>query len=254
MSRVFRSALLAGLCALLPLSCSYLPSDATLASGVTARESREAITLTLETGSTHSVGLMFYPGALVDPHAYVPWLSDVAATGIPVVIAKAAGNLAVLSTDAGLVLKGSVPGITQWVIAGHSLGGAMAAWSIYDHPDAYVGLVFLAAYPSTDRSLASWGHPVLSLSASNDGLATPQKVADANPLLPSPQASATDIASYTQPGSVAMTVQHQIIGGNHAQFGSYGAQDGDGVAAITVAAQHAEVAAFITRFFQLNGW
>jgi pimeloyl-ACP methyl ester carboxylesterase len=246
--------LVVGLAFLSLFSCSYLPSGMSLASGVMESETREAITLRLGSGSTHSTGLMFYPGALVDPHAYVPWLSAVAANGIPVVIAKAGGNLAVFSTDAGLSLKGLLPGVTRWVISGHSLGGAMAAWSVFDHPEAYAGIVFLAAYPSSDRSLASWAHPVLSLSASNDGLATRQKIADSTPLLPSPQASPADLAAYIALGASAMTVFHEISGGNHAQFGSYGAQDGDGSATISEAAQHAEMVAFITQFFAANGW
>jgi len=243
---IFTAALLA--------SCTYLPMDVGPTSGVTTTESREAIVLRPSAGSAGVTGLIFYPGALVDPHAYVAELSGVAAAGIPVVIAKVTGNLAVLSIDAGLALRGSVSGVVQWVIGGHSLGGAMAAWSVYNHPEAYIGLVFLAAYPSTSTSLAAWPHPVLSLSASNDGLATPQKESDSAPLLPGPQQTVADIGAYRAISGSPLTVFHQIAGGDHAQFGSYGAQDGDGGATITPAEQHAEVVTFITTFFQANGW
>jgi hypothetical protein len=196
---------------------------------------------------------MFYPGAFVDPHAYLPWLSLLAADGIPVVLAKAPGNLAVISTDAGLPLMALVPAAAGWVIGGHSLGGAMAAWSVYDHPDAYLGVVFLAAYPSTDRSLAGWPHPLLSLSAEHDGLATPQKITDTLPLLPASQTWVTGLGQYASPGG-GYAILHQIPGGNHAGFGSYGAQDGDGEATITPAVQHLEIVAYIEEFFTKNGW
>ena len=47
---------------------------------------------------------------------------------------------------------------------------------------------------------------------------------------------------------------HQVVGGNHAGFGSYGPQAGDGDATITADAQHAEVVAFVDEFFTRNGW
>jgi pimeloyl-ACP methyl ester carboxylesterase len=232
-------------------SCTYLPTAFNPAPGVTETETRSAIFLVPSAGFTGSTGFMFYPGALVDPHAYVQWLSEVAAAGIPVVIAKASGNLAVLSIDAGIALLGSVAGVSQWVIGGHSLGGAMAAWSVYDHPQAYVGIVFLAAYPGSGTSLAAWSRPVLSLSGSVDGLATPDKVSAALPLLPAPQQTITSTAAIP---AGAGTASYQIPGGNHAQFGSYGAQDGDGTATIGAAAQQAIVVSAITTFFTKNGW
>jgi hypothetical protein len=170
--------------ALFCTSCTYLPLSFAAAAGVTVTENREAIVLTPAAGPARTTGFLFYPGALVDPHAYVPWLSDLAAAGIAVVVAREPGNLAVLSIDAGLPLRALVPGTSAWVLGGHSLGGAMAAWSAADHPDTWAGLIFLAAYPSTSKSLSAWPRPVLSLSASNDGLATPQKITDTLSLLP----------------------------------------------------------------------
>jgi hypothetical protein len=243
----------AALAAALPASCSYLPDGTALNAGVTVTESRAAMVVQASSGSTHSVGFMFYPGGLVDPHAYLPWLSDLAAGGIPVILAKAPGNLAAISPDAGLPLKALLPGVASWVVGGHSLGGAMAAWSIHDHPSAWAGLVLLAAYPASDRSLAAWSGPVLSLSASNDGLATPQKIVDTLALLPPAQYTVTGLGQYSAPAG-SFAVLHQIGGGNHGQFGSYGAQDGDGTALISPAAQHAEMVQYIGEFFTKNGW
>lgn len=64
--------------------------------------------------------------------------------------------------------------------------------------------------------------PVVSISASNDGLATPAKIEESRSLLP------------------ADTQFVVIQGGNHAQFGSYGAQPGDGTASIPPETQWAQ--------------
>jgi hypothetical protein len=239
--------------ALASISCTYLPLAFAPAPDVTLSESRDAVVLVPAAGSPGSTGLMVYPGALVDPHAYVPWLSELAAGGIPVVIVREPGNLAVLSIDAGIPLRSLVPSATAWVLAGHSLGGAMAAWSVARHRDTWAGLVLLAAYPSASESLAAWNRPVLSLSASADGLATPQKVTDARSLLPAVSYDVDAPGQYSAtPGGYA--VYHQVQGGNHAGFGSYGPQEGDGAATISAEAQHAELVAYITEFFSVNGW
>ena len=243
----------AGALLLFLTACTHLPTDRAARDGAMVSETPTAIVMQGSPGSTHTAGFMFYPGAQIDPHAYIPWLSKLAAAGIPVVVAKMPANLAVFSPDAGLALTSQVPGTTRWVIGGHSLGGAMAAWSVYAHPSAYVGVVFLAAYPSASRSLASWPRPVLSISASNDGLATPKKIADTVPLLPLPLHTVTGLGQYA-PSAGGYSVLYQIQGGNHAQFGSYGLQDGDGSAGISAAAQHAEVLGFIEEFFARNGW
>jgi hypothetical protein len=241
---------------LLASSCSYLPEYTlgALNSGAAVVETREAIVLQKAGGPLNATGFMFYPGGLVDPHAYLPWLADLAAAGVPVIVAKAPGNLAVLAPSAGLPLRALLPGVSGWVIGGHSLGGAMAAWSAYDNPDAWKGIVLLAAYPSDTKSLAGWPHAVLSLSASNDGLSTPAKISATLPLLPPPQQQLTALAQAYNVTAGGYAVLHQIAGGVHAQFGSYGAQAGDGTPSISAAAQQAEMVAYIVEFFQKNGW
>jgi peroxiredoxin len=73
---------------------------------------------------------------------------------------------------------------------------------------------------------------VLSISASNDGLATPAKIDDSRGLLP------------------ANTQFIVIEGGNHAQFGSYGAQPGDGTASIPAETQWAQTTQATTALLQ----
>jgi pimeloyl-ACP methyl ester carboxylesterase len=241
---------------LLAGSCSYLPEFGlgSLDPLVSITETREAIVLTKGAPGPATAGFMFYPGGLVDPHGYLPLLTDIAAAGIPVVVAKAPGNLAVLSPNAGLALRALVPSADGWVIGGHSLGGAMAAWSAHDNPDAYRGVVLLAAYPPDSKSLAAWPHPVLSISAENDGLATQAKIDATLPLLPPQQQWLSTIGTPYTTTTSGYAVLHRILGGTHAQFGSYGAQKGDGTPTISADAQRVETRDFIVEFFTTNGW
>ena len=120
--------------------------------------------------------MIFYPGGLVEPEAYVSTLAPVAAAGHPVVIVRMPGDLAVLaSRRAGEVLEtkgtagASGTSHRRWVIGGHSLGGAMAARFLAregsENPEL-VGLFLLASYPAGSDSLTESGYPVLSIWAS----------------------------------------------------------------------------------------
>jgi len=247
-----RLAILAG--GLLLASCSYLPQIApgAIDPGVSLSESREAVIL-LPAAALSTTGFMFYPGGLVDPHAYLPLLSGIAAAGIPVVLAKAPGNLAVFSPNAGLGLRSAVPGVSGWVVGGHSLGGAMAGWSAHDNPAEWRGVVFLAAWPPDSKSLAGWAGPVISISAELDGLATPADIDASRPLLPHPLLDLSSTGTlYDILGGG--TVLHQIVGGVHAQFGSYGPQAGDGTPTISADAQRTETVDYIVEFFTRNLW
>lgn len=85
------------------------------------------------------------------------------------------------------------------------------------------GLILWAAYPAESNDLSGSGFPVLSIIANRDGLATLEKYKAAAPYLP------------------ADTMWVEIDGGNHAQFGSYGPQNGDLEATITVEEQQRQI-------------
>lgn len=233
-------------------ACSYLPTTYPLpATGVSVRETRAYIEL--RPASASRTGFMFYPGGLVDAHAYIGMLSVFAQRGYAVMIVKMPANLAVLDIDAGYKLRSEIRGVDQWVIGGHSLGGAMAAASVKQHQSDYAGLVLMAAYPSSGDSLASWTRAVLSISASKDGLSTPEKITNSIILLPSGKWLYIGDRSYP-PTNNGYSVFHVIPGGCHAQFGSYGAQDGDGTPTLSETDQHAEIADYMDEFFTNNRW
>ena len=160
-----------------------------------------------------TIGLIFYPGGKVEHTAYAPLMRACAEKGILCALVQMPGNLAVLNANAADGLQQKHPEITDWYIAGHSLGGAMAAGYAATHSEDYNGLILLAAYSAKD--LTKTPLRVLSVYGSEDGVMNRETYEKNRANLP---ADATEIV---------------LKGGCHAQFGSYGQQDGDGIPTIS---------------------
>ena len=183
-------------------------------------------------GESAEIGFIFYPGGRVDAGAYADSLQAIAEQGILVAVAEPPLNLAVFSPNSATTIIAAFPHVQRWFIGGHSLGGAMAAYYVYHHPETVAGLVLWASYPAENNSLADRALPVLNISADQDRLSDPAKIAQSRALLP-PE------------------TQYLIIaGGNHAQFGNYGEQSGDGVATIGREAQYAQLISATVTFLQ----
>jgi hypothetical protein len=170
-------------------------------------------------------GLVFYPGGRVDPRAYAPAASAIAAEGYLVVVVPMPLNLAVLGPGRAVDVMANFGGVQHWAVGGHSLGGSMAAKFAFDNPDLVEGLVLWASYPAGSNDLSSYELAVSSVYGTEDGLATREEIAQSGDLLP------TD------------TRWVAISGGNHAQFGWYGPQRGDNAAGISREAQQEQVVA-----------
>lgn len=168
-------------------------------------------------------GFIFYPGGHVDYRSYAPQMHALAAQGYLAVIAPMPLSLAVFAPGKAADIVAGFPEIEQWAVGGHSLGGAMAANFVFQNPDAVDGLVLWAAYPAGNNSLTDRSLPVSSVYGTNDQVATPDTILASKSLLP----PATDWVS--------------IEGGNHAQFGSYGPQPGDGEPAISAEEQTRQI-------------
>jgi len=177
------------------------------------------------TGVTPTTGLIIYPGGRVDPRSYAPAARQIAEQGYLVVIAPMPLNLAVFNPDRAAEIIAAYPDIQNWAIAGHSLGGAMAANYIDSGNSAIDGLALWASYPAEGDSLADSPITVTSISGTLDGLSDPTKIEASRSLLP------------------ADTIFVPIEGGNHAQFGYYGPQGGDNLAAISREQQQAQIVA-----------
>ena len=211
------------------VSVYYHADEAALA----ALRSDGAVTVTqTETGwffdgPSESDALIVYPGGKVEETAYAPLLRQIADGQMDVFLLKDPFRLAVLSPGkAGDVMASR--SYANWYVGGHSLGGVMAADFAAKHAAELRGLVLLASYPTGDLAPSL---RVLSISGSEDGVLDRQKLEAGIQYLP------------------AGTVIQVIPGGNHAQFGSYGPQKGDGTALISPTEQWAETAALIGEVF-----
>lgn len=156
-------------------------------------------------------GFIFYPGGLVPAQAYAPLMQALAEEGVLCVVPVMPFRLAVLDMDAADGIASQHPDVTRWAIGGHSLGGAMAASYAAGHGEDFSALVLLAAYSTAElpEDLS-----VASIYGDADGVMNREKYAKYRPNLPE------------------NAVELIIPGGNHAQFGDYGDQKGDGAATI----------------------
>jgi len=170
-------------------------------------------------------GMIFYPGGKVQCEAYAPLMQACAQKGILCALVRMPGNLAVLNPNAADGIREKYPEVTSWYIGGHSLGGAMAASYVSKHAEKFDGLILLAAYSTADLSKS--GLRVVSVYGSEDGVLSRDKYAKYKANLPE------DFE------------EHELSGGCHAYFGSYGPQDGDGVPRISNEEQIARTAEII---------
>lgn len=168
--------------------------------------------------SPTDTAMIFYPGAKVEAIAYLPLLDQIRQTGVACILVDMPFHMAIFDVNAAQDVIAQFPEFEHWYIAGHSMGGAMASQFAADHPDEVDGLILLGAYLygdyPTDDTLTIYG---------------------------SLNQSVEDKLGYTE--NVV-----EIAGGNHAQFGNYGAQKGDPPATISAAEQQAQTVSAIQTF------
>jgi dienelactone hydrolase len=179
-----------------------------------------------------NTGLILYPGARVDYRAYAPHAEGIAQAGFTVVVVPMPLNLAFFGVNKAANVIEAIPEVTNWAIGGHSLGGAMASQFTLSNPEFVSGLVLWAAYPGQNANLKDVGVEVLSIYASEDGLASLEEIKNSKARLPED------------------TTYINIKGGNHAGFGWYGPQNGDGVAEISQEEQQGQIVSATVAFLQ----
>ena len=181
--------------------------------------------------------LIFYPGGLVSPVAYLPLLAEITDTaGISTILIPMPLNLAVLAPNRAVRFLSDPPevveGVDNWYIGGHSLGGAMAAGLVGEYPGRFAGLVLFASYPAKSNNLSGLEMPVISISAEFDTVASSDEIAASKQRLPE------------------HTRFKVISGGNHAGFGDYGPQSGDGKSTISKQQQWERTAELLAQWLQ----
>ncbi len=175
-------------------------------------------------------GLIFYPGGKVEYTAYRPLMAELAKRGIFCVLLEMPLNLAVLDRNAAEGIPEEFPDVERWYLAGHSLGGSMAASFAAENAGTYEGLILLAAYSTED--LTQTGLKVCSLYGDRDGVLNREKYRQYRPNLPQD------------------TLELVLEGGNHAGFGSYGHQEGDGTSTLEAGVQLQWTADTIVEFIE----
>jgi len=231
-------------------SCSYLSEPITENPLLTIEENADYIKLTSSTVDQNKTGIVFYPGGLVDPHAYILALQDlVLEDDRMVVIIKAASNLAILNTQKATKMIKKIPEVSNWVVGGHSLGGAVACFDVSKNPDTYSGMFLLAAYSTKD--LTDLNIPILSITGSEDQVLDQDKFQENAVNLP-PGIYITKPFDIPLNGTIGSTVYGNILGANHAQFGSYGEQSGDGIAGMSMDIQQGITLLYLQNFLASN--
>ena len=178
-------------------------------------------------GPGEDSAIVFYPGGKVEEESYAPLMRRLAEQGQDAFLLKLPFRLAVFDMDAaGDVIEDY--DYDRWILAGHSLGGVAAASYTAEHPDEVEGLILMASYPTKEIPDEV---PVLSIYGSEDQV--------------------LNMKSYEESRDLWSAQIKEVVveGGNHAQYGNYGEQKGDGEALISADAQQEEVSRIIADAF-----
>lgn len=176
--------------------------------------------------------LIFYPGGKVEYAAYEPLMIKIAQKGILCILPKMPFNLAVFDINAADTYIPEYPKIQHWYIGGHSLGGSMAASYASKSNVKFEGLILMASYSTAN--ISPKGIRVMSIYGSKDGVMNKE--------------------SYKSNKSNLPDNLEEIVlkGGNHAGFGCYGTQKGDGEAEITPEQQQKDTAQAVAEFCHIG--
>ena len=175
------------------------------------------------------MGLIFFPGAMVEPDAYAPMARRLAEAGHRVAIVRLPFRTAPTPAYEEMVFQSArdtmaaSPG--RWAVGGHSRGGMLATRFAAGHAASIAGLALVGTTHPRERNLSALPAtlPVLKVFGSRDGVATPEDV--------------RRYASNLPPHTTFV----EIEGGNHRQFGYYRYQLMDGRAAIDREAQQRQL-------------
>lgn len=188
---------------------------------------------------TVPLGLLFFPGSLVDPVAYAPLARAVAEAGFPVSIMPLPRRGIQMGSRVSKTFEETMSMLQVdvrarvWVVSGHSFGAALAARLVSQvvsmGGSSIVGLVLIGTTHPRDINLSSMKFPVTKIVGTNDGVASYTAAEQNRRMLP------------------ASTQWVPIEGGNHSQFGWYGFQPGDRLAKISAEAQHDQTIRAVVR-------
>lgn len=196
---------------------------------ITMSDSDEMISFISDTTSTLPQ-VLFYPGGLVAPKAYVPLAAQLATEGYDVHIIKMPFRMANQGHELILELFDLHDPTRTYYLGGHSQGAKMAAQFVYEHPEAIDGLFLLGTSHPRDIDMSHLIIPTLKVYAEHDGLASVPEVMANKHKMPS--------------GSLFK----EIKGANHSQFGYFGTMIMDESAEISREVQHQQTVDILAHF------
>ncbi len=198
--------------------------------GVPEADLQSDATVTVVDGSTvlefvpgspsEKAALVFLCGSGVTAQAYAPMLRPIAGDGHAIFVIKLPYRFAPLAShkDAALdrveAIMADHREIPRWVIAGHSLGAALACRAVKADPHAFSALVLIGTTHPKRDDLSGLTIPVVKVYGTKDGIAPMERMFQNRKFLPGD------------------TRWIEIEGGNHSRFGNYGHQFLDGAASI----------------------
>ncbi len=188
------------------------------------KDNGNSLVFDVEDSSTE-IGFIIYPGGKVEPEAYTPLAKQISDLGYIAVVAEFTFNLGIMDTDAADDIIEEYDYIEEWIIVGHSLGGTAASIYADEHDDKINSVVFLGSYAYKD--LSDNNLKTITITGSND-------------LVLDREAYDECLNNYPE-GTEHFTIE----GGNHAYYGNYGKQKGDGEATITNNEQQQQVINYI---------
>jgi hypothetical protein len=178
---------------------------------------------------------IFYPGGLVRPQAY-EWLGvALAPLGVRTIIPIFTADLAVTAPNRATQLLEKFSSYDRVILGGHSLGGAMAARYMVNHPERADALLLLAAFSAERDDLSTLDLPIFVLAGEHDKVATLEEVKAGMARLP------RDAKLVVIEGAV------------HSFFGRYGPQRGDGVPTVSRAQAEKDIRSSLSEFLDAEG-
>ena len=192
---------------------TYYHADASTQSALKGNGTVEVHTIdegVLFDGAGDSTALVFFPGAKVQTEAYAPLMLFIAERGVDCVLVDPPVHMAILGVGKGRHAL-SEYGYEHWIAGGHSLGGVAACKLATDASDQVDGIVLLASFPTAQIDAKT---ALLSIYGSEDRV--------------------LETSSYESGKAFWPTRARELLinGANHAGFGNYGTQQGDGKATI----------------------
>lgn len=201
-------------------SLDYYKADETATQILNAQNvSVEEDVIKLTPSTPSDTAIIFYPGGKVEYTAYLPILNKLTEKGYTCFVQKMPLNFAIFGINSANEIIENNEDIENWYIAGHSLGGAMASKYASQNLYKLKGLILLGSYVygqvPEDKYIVIYGD--------NDLVLDKTKLK-------------------------GVSNELVIQGGNHAMFGNYGQQKGDGLAEISTEEQQNLTVDWIQQF------